>query len=169
MPVPSDASPYSVRPALSADLPLLRRWLRTPEVVRWWGDPDEQCALIEEDLRGTAMTQWIVSHADRPFAYAQAYEVHAWPQPHFAGLPPGTLAIDTFIGEPDMLYRGHGPKFLRLLAEHVLGTGAPGLAIDPALDNYPAWSAYRAAGFRGVRVFETQQGPIVLMEFDPRP
>ena len=42
--------PYSFRAARSDDLPLLRAWLRTPEVARWWGDPDEQAAMLEEDL-----------------------------------------------------------------------------------------------------------------------
>ena len=42
--------PYSFRPVVRADLPLLRRWLKTPEVVRWWGDPDEEFMFIEEDL-----------------------------------------------------------------------------------------------------------------------
>jgi hypothetical protein len=37
---------YDFRPLTAADLPLVRRWLATPEVVQWWGDPDEQFALI---------------------------------------------------------------------------------------------------------------------------
>ncbi|HXA22509.1 MAG TPA: hypothetical protein VNW90_09425 [Acetobacteraceae bacterium] len=41
---------YAFRPALEQDLPILRRWLRTPEVVRWWGDPDQQAALLRDDL-----------------------------------------------------------------------------------------------------------------------
>jgi hypothetical protein len=28
----------------------LNEWLRTPEVVRWWGDPEEQAALLRADL-----------------------------------------------------------------------------------------------------------------------
>ena len=57
---------------------LFRRWLRTPEVLRWWGDAEEQEALLQEDLDQPAMVMRIVSFAGRPFAYAQDYEVHVW-------------------------------------------------------------------------------------------
>ena len=60
--------PYSFRAARSDDLPLLRAWLRTPEVVRWWGDPDEQAAMLEEDLTESGMTMRIVSRNAEPFA-----------------------------------------------------------------------------------------------------
>jgi hypothetical protein len=59
---------------------MLERWLRTPEVARWWGDPAEQFALLKEDFGEPLMRQWIVEYGQRPFAYAQAYEVD---QKHF--------------------------------------------------------------------------------------
>jgi aminoglycoside 6'-N-acetyltransferase len=43
-------SAYHFRPFTCADLPMAVRWLGTPEVVRWWGDPKEQIDLITEDL-----------------------------------------------------------------------------------------------------------------------
>jgi aminoglycoside 6'-N-acetyltransferase len=161
--VPS--SSYSFRPLARADLPLLRRWLKTPEVTRWWGDPVRELALIEDDLAGGAMTQWIVSFEETPFAYAQAYEVHAWPQPHLAHLPPGTMAIDAFVGEPDRLGHGHGARFLRELARRMIEAGAPLVVMDPDRDNRRARRAYRKAGFRGEAVVETATGAVVLMTF----
>jgi aminoglycoside 6'-N-acetyltransferase len=157
---------YAFRPAACSDLPMLARWLRTPEVVRWWGDPDEQYALLAEDLANPLMTMRIVNFGDRPFAYAQDYDVASWPQPHFAGLPPGTRAIDAFIGEPEMIGQGHGGRFLRALAERLRSAGAPLVAIDPNVENLRARRAYRAAGFEGERVVETGEGPAVLMLFD---
>ena len=41
------APDYVFRPMSAADLPLIRRWLATPEVARWWGQPDEQYALVQ--------------------------------------------------------------------------------------------------------------------------
>jgi hypothetical protein len=41
---------YTFRPATRDDLPMLRRWLETPEVVRWWGATLEQEELLREDL-----------------------------------------------------------------------------------------------------------------------
>lgn len=144
---------------------MLRRWLETPEVVRWWGDPEEQAALLAEDLNEPRMVMRIVSFEGRPFAYAQHYAVHVWPQPHFAHLPPGARAIDAFIGEPAMLGRGHGSAFLRRLALNLLEEGAPIVAIDPDAENLRARRAYWKAGFRGETVVESGEGPAVLMVF----
>ena len=154
---------YRFRPFLRADLPLVAGWLRTPEVVRWWGDPAEQESLIAQDLDEPSMQQWIVEHEGRPFAYVQAYPAHAWPQPHLAHLPDKTQVIDAFIGEPAMLGHGHGREFLRLLGEMLLAEGAPVVAIDPAPDNRRARHAYAHAGFVEERVVETEAGPAVLM------
>jgi aminoglycoside 6'-N-acetyltransferase len=161
----ANRSAYAFRPAARQDLALLQRWLSTPEVVRWWGDPQEQAALLREDLEEPAMVMRIVSFASRPFAYAQDYPVHAWPQPHFAHLPKGSRAIDSFIGEPDLIGRGHGSIYLRLLAERLKAEGAPVVAIDPDGDNLRARRAYEKAGFRGSTVVETGEGPAILMEF----
>jgi aminoglycoside 6'-N-acetyltransferase len=158
-------SPYSFRPATFDDVPMLRRWLETPEVRKWWGDPQEQQALIEEDLAGDAMTQLIVSVGGRPFAYAQHCEVHAWPDSPFVDLAQGSRAIDPFIGEPDLLGQGHGPAFLRLICQGLIAEGTPAIGIDPDVDNHRARQAYRKAGFVGEEVVETVEGPAVLMLF----
>jgi aminoglycoside 6'-N-acetyltransferase len=162
----ANPSAYAFRPAVRADLPMLRRWLHTPEVLRWWGDAEEQEALLREDFAEPAMVMRIVSLDGRPFAYAQDYEVHAWPQPHFAHLPRGARAIDSFIGEPDMIGCGHGATFLRLLAERLLTQGAPIVAIDPDRNNVRARRAYARAGFRRDTVVDTEAGPAILMLFE---
>jgi aminoglycoside 6'-N-acetyltransferase len=156
---------YAFRPAMRADLPLLRRWLQTPEVQHWWGDPADETALLEADLDDPRMVMRIVSLGGQPFAYAQDYRIDAWPQPHFAALPPGARAMDTFIGESSMLGRGHGSTFLRLLATRLVAEGAPLVAIDPNADNLRARRAYAKAGFREENVVETADGPVVLMVF----
>jgi aminoglycoside 6'-N-acetyltransferase len=139
---------YSFRPASAADLPMLRTWLETPEVVRWWGDPEAEYALLEGDLNEPAMVMRIVSHRGRPFAYVQDYAAAAWPQPHFAHLPPGARAIDAFIGEPDMLGRGHGAALLHRLARRLVADGAPIVAIDPDVENLRARRPTRGRGSR---------------------
>jgi aminoglycoside 6'-N-acetyltransferase len=157
---------YSFRPAVREDLPLLRLWLQTPEIIRWWGDPEEQAALLEEDLSEPAMIMLIVSFDGRPFAYAQHYAVHTWPQAHFEALPKGSRAIDAFIGEPNMIGKGHGSAFLRLLAEELRHDGAPVVPIDPDIHNLRARRAYEKAGFRGDTEVMTAAGPAVLMIYD---
>ena len=156
---------YSFRPADAADLTMLRRWLRTPEVIRWWGEPAGQAALLESDLSEPLMVMRIVSHDRRAFAYAQDYDVSSWPQAQFSHLPLGTRAVDAFIGLPDMIGRGHGAAFLRLLAQRLISDGAPLVAIDPDTGNARARSAYKRAGFVEQGLFGVEDGQIALMIF----
>ena len=156
-------SAYHFRPFTSADLPMAVRWLGTPGVVRWWGDPKEQIDLISEDLDEPLMRQWIVEHEGRAFAYLQAYPAHAWPQPHLTHLPNGAVVIDAFIGEPAMLGCGHGSAFLRIIGKKLLAEGAPIVAIDPDCDNHRARRAYARAGFVEESIVVTANGSVVVM------
>ncbi len=161
-------SPYSFRPAGAGDLPRLRRWLSAPEVVRWWGDPRDELELLRADLNEPRMTMRIVSFRGRPIAYAQDYEVHAWPQAHLMHLPRGSRAVDSFIGSPSMIGRGHGSAYLSLLAERLCAQGAPLVAIDPDADNLRARRAYERAGFRFEALVTTEAGPAALMIYEPK-
>jgi aminoglycoside 6'-N-acetyltransferase len=163
----ADPSAYSFRPATTDDLARLRRWLDTREVKCWWGEPREEFELLRADLSEPRMSMRIVSFDRRPFAYAQDYEVHAWPQTHLAHLPQGSRAIDSFIGWPSMIGRGHGQAYLRLLAERLCAEGAPLVAIDPSEDNVRARRAYEMAGFRVEATVATEAGPAVLMLYEP--
>ena len=157
--------PYTFRSMTADDLPMLRRWLATPEAMRWWGDPDREAALLEGDLNEPAMVMRIVSFDGRCFAYAQDYEVSHWPQQHLRHLPPGSRAIDTFIGRPEMIGCGHGSAFMRLLARRLIDEGASQVVIDPAADNVRARQAYARAGFAAESVCSSDTGPVVVMRF----
>ncbi len=161
------AKPYQFEPVTAADMPLLRRWLQEPEVRKWWGEPDHEIRLIKEDLAKDRVVSCLVHYDGRPFAYAQHYSVHTWPQDHIAHLPEGSRAVDTFIGDPAMIGAGHGSAYLRQLAEELIAAGAPVVAIDPGLDNVRAQRAYGKAGFTRIDRFETSDGPVVLMLFTP--
>jgi aminoglycoside 6'-N-acetyltransferase len=158
---------YAFRPVAWDDFPLIERWLQTPEVVRWWGDPADELALLRGDMSEPQMTMLLVTCDGTPFAYAQHFEVHAWPQPHLADLPAGARAVDAFIGEPDMLGRGHGSAFLSLLVEALVRDGAPLVAIDPDEDNERARRAYANAGFRDEGIVPTEGSPVALMLYRP--
>jgi aminoglycoside 6'-N-acetyltransferase len=156
---------YSLRPVSADDLPMLRRWLENPEARRWWGDPDFEMALIEEDLGNPLMRMRIVSLDGRPFAYVQDHDISAWPQDHLARFPEGTRAVDTFIGEPDLIGRGHGAAYMRLIAGQLIAEGASCVLVDPDPDNLRARHAYAKAGFGGDRLVQTPDGMAVLMVF----
>lgn len=164
-----NSNAYDFRPMKEDDLPMIQRWLSTPEVVRWWGDAEEQFDLVSGDLGDSRMEQWIVSYRGVPFAYTQAYTASAWPQSHLEHLPPQTKIIDAFIGESFYLGRGHGQTMLNLFSNALISRGAPAVAIDPAADNLRARHAYANAGFDGDTVIETDDGAVVVMVFNYRP
>jgi hypothetical protein len=64
----SDSPAYTFRSATRRDLRMLDAWLRTPEVVRWWGDPAREAALLHADLDELNMVMEIVAFGGRPFA-----------------------------------------------------------------------------------------------------
>ena len=159
------APDYLIRPMTPGDLALVRRWLETPEVMRWWGQPDEQYALVSDDLDHPDMAQFIVAIDDHPFAYVQCYALGTWNE-GFGAQPPGTRGIDQFIGEPDMIGQGHGSGFLRQFADTLLASGLPRIVTDPDPDNGRAIRAYAKAGFQNDRLVETPDGLALLMVRD---
>jgi aminoglycoside 6'-N-acetyltransferase len=154
--------PYDFRSATKSDLPMLRRWLGTREVKRWWGDSDKEYAILEDDLANPAMRMWIVLHETAPFAYLQDYDPRAW-ELVIPDIPPGARGIDQFIGVPEMINRGHGSALIRAHAENLLEKGAPAVFTDPDPLNARAIRAYASAGFQALGVRELTDGPCFLM------
>jgi aminoglycoside 6'-N-acetyltransferase len=160
------APDYRFCPMTTADLAQVRRWLETPEVVRWWGQPDEQYALVSGDLDHPDMDQFIVAVGGRAFGYIQCYALSTWNQ-GFGAHPDATRGIDQFIGEPEMIGRDHGSSFIRQFADGLLASGTPRLVTDPDPDNGRAVRAYAKAGFQSERVVDTPEGPALLMVRNP--
>jgi aminoglycoside 6'-N-acetyltransferase len=157
---------YAFRPMQAADLPLVKSWLARPHVARWWGDPDVQFALVSEDLDHPAMDQFIVATDDRPFAYLQCYDPTAWPNNGFGAQPHGARGIDQFIGEADMMDRGHGCALIRTFTDRLLEAGTPRVLTDPDPANARAVRSYEKAGFHKAGLVETPDGTALLMVRD---
>jgi aminoglycoside 6'-N-acetyltransferase len=159
------APDYIFRPMISADLPLIRRWLTLPHVRQWWGDPEEQYSLVSGDLAEPAMDQYIFSAGGNSFGYLQCYDLTAW-NVGFGLQPAGTRGIDLFIGEPDMIERGHGSALIRSFVDGLMRNGAPRVVTDPEPGNRRAIRAYAKAGFETNRVVDTPDGKALLMVRD---
>jgi aminoglycoside 6'-N-acetyltransferase len=157
---------YAFHPMTAMDFEIIRRWLVMPHVAQWWGDPQEQFALISEDLDHPAMDQFIVSQNDRPFGYLQCYDPNAWPDNGLGEHPGGTRGIDQFIGEEDMIERGHGSALIRMFVDRLLEAGAPRTVTDPDPRNARAIRAYEKAGFQKDRLVDTPDGRALLMVRD---
>ncbi|MEL6598625.1 MAG: GNAT family N-acetyltransferase [Pseudomonadota bacterium] len=163
-------SDYTFSNVTATDIPLLARWLTTPDLRRWWGDPEEELAIIDEDRINPLMTTLLVHYRGNPFAYVQDYDVASWPQPHLRDLPAGTRAVQTFIGEPSMHGRGHAARYLRERIGQLHRDGVPVVAIDPLEENTRAVAAYRKAGFENAGMVYVNGSIVVrLLCATPRP
>ncbi len=157
---------YVFRKVTWADLSLLLEWQSKPHVREWWDaiEPGNK-----KDLADPRVARWIVSVAERPFGYMQDYTVHGWKNHHFFELPQGSRGIDQFIGEPDMIGKGHGPAFIAERLQALFNAGAPVIATDPNPDNMRAISAYKKSGFReSGPPLETPWGRILPMMVTPQ-
>ncbi|WP_329050444.1 GNAT family N-acetyltransferase [Amycolatopsis sp. NBC_01488] len=138
-----------LRPIVATDRARAREILATPEVARWWGDPDHEteglfaveegfsCYIIEFDGVAVGLIQ---SSAELD------------PQYRHAG-------IDIAV-HPDFHGRGIGTDALRALARHLFGEGHHRLTIDPAASNETAIRVYAKVGFRPVGVLRRyERGP----------
>lgn len=162
-PFEADNSAYRFRAMSAHDLDLVNVWLARPHVRQWWGNPGEQLDLVSADLAEPAMEQYIVTWRGRPLAYLQCYLHGAWPENGLGTHPPGTRGIDQFIGEPDMVGRGHGSAFVRAFVDGLLAAGVPRVLTDPDPANARAIRAYTKAGFRACGHVETPDGRALLM------
>ncbi|MDO8396792.1 MAG: GNAT family N-acetyltransferase [Bradyrhizobium sp.] len=157
--------PYVFRPMTAADLPLVQRWLRELHVAEWWHDP-EAFEFVSGDLGHPDMAQFIVTLDGRPFAYLQCYRMSEW-HSGFGPQPAGTRGIDQFIGEADMMGRGHGSAFVSTFIEELLRNGTPRVVLDPRPTNPRAIRAYEKAGFVKDRLVDTPDGEALLMVRNP--
>jgi aminoglycoside 6'-N-acetyltransferase len=144
------------------DLAIVRAWQAAPHVREWWDD--EPLTLAGEDE--PAMDQYIVAIAGEPFAYLQCYLQSAYPENGLGPHPPGTRGIDQFIGEPDVVGRGHGSAFIRAFVDRLLTAGATRVIADPDPRNARAIRAYAKAGFRPEQEVVTPDGRALLMVRD---
>jgi aminoglycoside 6'-N-acetyltransferase len=160
-----DPKQYHFRAAKLADFDLLLRWQTAPHVSRWWGTDDP---FDEEALADARVSRWIVSLEQRAFAYMQDYAVHGWGQHHFDHLPEGSRGIDQYIGETEMVGRGHGTGFIRQRMTELFSRRVPVVATDPHPENVRAIAVYQKLGFRiAGPVQPTEWGPVLPMVAHP--
>jgi aminoglycoside 6'-N-acetyltransferase len=136
----TDASAMAIRPLVPGDEAELLRIHRTPDVMRWWGapeegfpwrdDPDSTRFTIEVDGAVAGMIQFNEETAPR-FRHA---------------------AIDLFL-DPALHGRGLGTEAVRRVVSHLVEVrGHHRVTIDPATENAAAIRAYEKAGFVRVGV-----------------
>lgn len=156
--------PIAFAPVTRDHFPLLRRWIATPHVAAWWGEVEAEMRLIDEHLASDAVRMFVFSVAGRAAGFIQTYRAADWPGHGFDDEAPGTVGIDLFIGEAELLGRGIGVAVIEAFCARLFAEGAPAIVIDPDPANARAVRAYEKAGFMAMGTFDDpEQGTILLM------
>lgn len=128
-----------LRPLEARDEDELRRILATPEVMRWWDEPDERFPF--EDPDSTRLTIVVDGAVAGMIQYAEELD----PKYRHA-------SIDIFL-DPALRGRGLGTEAVRRVVRHLIEErGHHRVTIDPAVDNTAAIRSYEKVGFRPVGV-----------------
>jgi aminoglycoside 6'-N-acetyltransferase len=148
------------------DFATVRDWIARPHWQEWWGDPDEEVAVIRAGLREPGFSAWIFTVDGRDAGYIQAWQpAGAWEIPVDA--PPATTrGIDLSVAEAGDLGRGIGRRVIAAFVERLGADGIRRVLIDPHPDNERARRAYAAAGFVPAAEGMREDGPYVLMVRD---
>ena len=168
---------FTFEPLSEDDLDLVRTWLLHPHVQRWYDDvagddyPDDTIADYRLAIRGDDPTDHFVAQLDeRPIGLIQSYLVDSDDEyAAMVSLERPAFGIDLFIGEPDLIGRGHGPALIRAFLRDIgfARYGVELCVIGPSRSNVSAIRAYEKAGFRFLKMYlepDTREPEHYLME-----
>jgi aminoglycoside 6'-N-acetyltransferase len=156
-----DASRFDFRPLARTDYALLRHWLRTPHVARWWADDSSEEGLEEMYggcIDGTEPSQvFIAERSGRAIGLAQRFRIHSYAAYReeiavLTDIPTGTSSIDYLIGPAEAIGRGWGTELIRAFTARVWQDDADAVSIIVPVhaENIPSWRVLESAGFRRV-------------------
>jgi aminoglycoside 6'-N-acetyltransferase len=129
-----------LRPLAPGDEAELLRIHATPEVARWWGEPDEGFPWTDEP-DSTRLTIEVGGSVAGMIRFSEE------PDPKYRH-----ASVDLFL-DPAFHGRGLGTEAVRRVVRHLLDElGHHRITIDPAAANTAAIRAYEKVGFRPVGV-----------------
>jgi aminoglycoside 6'-N-acetyltransferase len=135
----------NLRPLAAGDGAELLRILETPEVARWWGEPDTGFPFTD-DPDATRL----VIEVDGAVAGLIQFSEELEPKYRHA-------SIDLFL-DPALHGRGLGTEAVRRVARHLIDEcGHHRITIDPAAGNAAAIRAYEKAGFAPVGIMRSYE------------
>lgn len=140
----------TLRSTTPADLELLRRWDR---------DPDVRGSLVDADWgwerelqRHPPWREWFIAEADgRPIGFIQIIDPTDEESRYWGCIKAGHRAIDIWIGEPDARSRGYGARMMELAVERCFADpSVHTVLIDPLSSNTRSHRFYERLGFEFV-------------------
>src|SRR5580692_4023025 len=113
---------FMFKPLQESDLNLLCKWLNEPHVKEWWDDhltDEETKSHYKKRIGDTAVVPFIVFLNDKPIGFIQYYQANKVGDGWWPNEAEGTIGIDQFIGEKDLINRGIGTKIIRVFIEYL--------------------------------------------------
>jgi aminoglycoside 6'-N-acetyltransferase len=134
-----------LRPLLAGDGADLLRILETPEVARWWDDPDAGFPFTDDP----SATRLVIE-VDGAVAGMIQFSEELEPKYRHA-------SIDLFL-DPALHGRGLATEAVRRVVRHLVDErGHHRITIDPAAANLAAIRAYEKAGFAPVGIMRSYE------------
>jgi len=147
-------------------------------VRRWWNDdpeerdyPEGTLAEWRSAIRGEDPTDMYMINMDgRPIGVMQSYRVDSYPDyvAQLGTLPAPAFSLDVFIGEPDVIGKGHGVGLIRAFLPLAFDRyGVDYCVIGPSRSNVSAIRSYEKAGFRYLKDYredDTIDPPHMLLD-----
>ena len=124
----------------------VRSWLDAEHVSRWWGDAEQRLRQFDET---PANSHAMIVQDATPVGYIrwEVVDTEALQSAGLDDIPPRSIDVDLFIGDPHLTGQDIGPQAVRLLCDHLRRTtDAPLVGLCTSVDNRPAQSAFRKAG-----------------------
>jgi RimJ/RimL family protein N-acetyltransferase len=159
---------FTFKPLQEADLDLLCKWLNKPHVKEWWDDKlnnDEIKSKYKERIGDEIVVPYIAFLNGNPIGFIQSYQANKvgggwWPDEK-----EGTIGIDQFIGEKNLINRGIGTKMIRAFIKYILlNPNVKKIMTDVDPKNSRAIRCYEKSGFKFVKEMMTPDGLAYLME-----
>lgn len=134
-----------LRPLAASDVTELRRIRATPEVSRWWDEPEADFPLHDDP----DSTRLVIEIDGRVAGMVQYWEETEPKYRH--------ATIDVFL-DPAFHGRGIGTEAVRRVTRLLIDErGHHRITIDPAADNAAAIRAYENVGFRPVGIMRAYE------------
>ena len=140
----------NLRPATTADIPLLRYWDGLPHILAAKGDEDWEW---ETELAQTHdwRESFMIERNGQPVGFLDIIDPAREETGYWGEISEGVRALDIWIGEKDALGQGVGSEAMRqALARCFEDASVSSVLVDPMADNPRAHRFYERLGFRFV-------------------